>query len=152
MPEEFIEDLPRQQSYLEFFFHSLGWRYSLLLPMAALAAFVLVLVLVIRGKGNSLPAALILIVPLPIFVAIMGVVDGMLASFAVISMSDTAPKPSVWAEGISMSLVTVLVGMMLAVPGYLLAVVGTSIRSLRGDASQPSPDRAIQATIVEPKR
>ncbi len=36
MHEEFVEDLPRQQSYLEFIVNALGWRYTFLLPLAAL--------------------------------------------------------------------------------------------------------------------
>jgi len=152
MQEEFIEDMPRQQSYLEFILSSLGWRYTFLLPLAALVSFVLILVLVLRGKGSAVPAALVLLVPIPILVGIMGVVDGMLASFQVIAMSDTAPKPSEYAQGICMSLTTLCVGLVLAVPGYVLAVLGTLFRSFVGDAAQLPPGGAIQATIVESKR
>ena len=133
MHEEFVEDLPRQQSYLEFMFNSLGWRYTFLLPLAALVSFVLILVLALRGKGSAVPAALVLLVPLPIIVGIFGVVDGMLASFQVIAMSNTAPRPAEYAHGISMSLMTLFVGILLAVPGYVLAVCATFVRSLVGD-------------------
>jgi hypothetical protein len=150
MQEDFIiDEAPRQMSYLEFFFGSLGWRYSFLLPMAMLVSLVLILVLVIRGKGNTLPAALILIVPLPLLVGLMGVVDGMLASFMVIASSDTTPKPSAWAEGISMCLMTAMVGILLSVPGYFLAVGGMFVRSIAGESSRPGG--AIEATIVETK-
>src|SRR5688572_7241965 len=131
MQEEMLaEELPRQQSYLMFLINALGWRYTFLLPLAALVSVILVLVLITRGKGSSLPAALILIVPLPFLVGIMGVIDGMLASFQVIAASDTSPKPSEWAMGIAMSLMTAWVGILLSIPGFLLAVGGTFIRSL----------------------
>src|SRR5262245_33911240 len=104
MQEDFIEDVPRQQSYLEFIFSSLGWRYTMLLPLAALLSFVLILILVLRGKGSAVPAGLVLLVPLPIIVGVFGVVDGLLASFQVIAMSNTAPKPALYAQGICMSL------------------------------------------------
>jgi len=150
MHEEFVEDLPRRQSYLEFFFGALGLRYTFLLPLAALVSFVLVLILVLRGRGNWVSAALVLIVPLPFYVGIMGVIDGMIASFQVIAMSDTAPKPSALAEGISMSLVTAMVGLCLSVPGYLLAVAGSFVRALARD-EPPSLTVPIAAQVVESK-
>lgn len=51
----------------------------------------------------------------PMF-GLLGTVDGMVASFQVIANSGTAPKPSELAEGISMALVTTLVGLWLAIP------------------------------------
>ena len=152
MHEEFIEDIPRRQSYLEFIFGALGYQYTLLLPLAALVSFTLVLVLILRGKGSFLPTALMLIVPLPVLVGLMGVVDGISATFQEIAMSSAAPKPSELARGIGMSLVTAWVGIWLAIPGFLLAATGSFIRALTGDAAPPSPGAAIQATIVEPKR
>jgi len=132
MPE-LLAALPRQ-SYIEFIINSLGWRYMFLLPLAALVSLTLILILVVRGKGSAVPAALVLLVPLPILVGILGVVDGMVASFQVIATSDIAPEPSAYAQGICMSLTTFLIGMLLAVPGYLLAIGATFVRSLLGDS------------------
>jgi hypothetical protein len=152
MHEEFAEELPRQQSYLEFIVNALGWRYMFFLPLAALVSFVLILVLVLRGRGSTLSAALVLLVPLPFLVGILGYVDGLVASLQVIAMSDTAPKPSQLAEGMSMAFVTIWIGMLLSIPSLLLAIGGTFVRSLIGDPSQASPSGPIQATIVESKR
>ena len=52
-------------------------------------------------------------------VGLLGTVDGMVASFMVIAGSDTAPKPSKLAEGISMALITTLVGLVLAIPAVV---------------------------------
>ncbi len=49
-------------------------------------------------------------------VGLLGTVDGMVASFMVIAGSDTTPKPSELAQGISMALITTLVGLWLAIP------------------------------------
>jgi len=49
-------------------------------------------------------------------VGLLGTVDGMVASFQVIASSDTTPKPSELAQGISMALITTLVGLWLAIP------------------------------------
>jgi biopolymer transport protein ExbB len=52
-------------------------------------------------------------------VGLLGTVDGMVASFQVIAMSDTQPKPSQLAQGISMALITTLVGLILAIPAII---------------------------------
>ncbi|MBX3414164.1 MAG: MotA/TolQ/ExbB proton channel family protein [Pirellulales bacterium] len=49
-------------------------------------------------------------------VGLLGTVDGMIASFAVIAGSTTQPKPSELAEGIATALFTTLVGLYLAIP------------------------------------
>lgn len=49
-------------------------------------------------------------------VGLLGTVDGMVASFSVIAKSTATPKPSELATGISMALITTLVGLVLAIP------------------------------------
>ncbi len=53
-------------------------------------------------------------------VGLLGTVDGMVASFMVIASSDTTPKPSQLAEGISTALITTLVGLWLAIPAIMI--------------------------------
>ena len=53
-------------------------------------------------------------------VGLLGTVDGMVASFKVIASSETQPKPSELAQGISTALVTTLVGLWLAIPAILV--------------------------------
>lgn len=55
-------------------------------------------------------------------VGLLGTVDGMVAAFRVIAASNTQPKPSELAQGISMALITTLVGLWLAIPA--IAVFG----------------------------
>jgi biopolymer transport protein ExbB len=52
-------------------------------------------------------------------VGLLGTVDGMVASFQVIAIAGTTPKASDLAEGISMALITTLVGLVLAIPAIL---------------------------------
>lgn len=51
----------------------------------------------------------------PMF-GLLGTVDGMVESFMKIAASTTQPKPSELAQGISMALITTLVGLWLAIP------------------------------------
>jgi len=126
------EDLP-SQNFLVWFVKALGWRYMLLLPAAALLSFVLTAVLLVAGKGRTTGAALVFIVAIPFLIGLFGMFDGMLASFLEIARSTASVKPSVMAAGVSMSISTPLVGMLLMVPSYLLATVGLSVRALQSD-------------------
>ncbi len=53
-------------------------------------------------------------------VGLLGTVDGMVQAFQVIARSATQPKPSDLAHGISMALITTLVGLWLAIPAIAL--------------------------------
>ena len=53
-------------------------------------------------------------------VGLLGTVDGMVAAFQVIARSSSQPKPSQLAQGISMALITTLVGLWLAIPAIAL--------------------------------
>lgn len=52
-------------------------------------------------------------------VGLLGTVDGMVASFALIAKSTSTPKPSELARGIMMALVTTLAGLVLAIPAII---------------------------------
>jgi biopolymer transport protein ExbB len=178
---------PKQQSYLEFFFGALGWRYTiafLLISFTFVAYLVMNLLSLRRDSicprhlaaafdanlnekkfqeafdlaknddsmlGQMLAAGmqnlqqgydkaldsmgqvgedenmklehrlsfLSLVGSIAPMVGLLGTVDGMVASFQVIAMSDTAPKPSSLAQGISMALITTLVGLVLAIPAVI---------------------------------
>jgi biopolymer transport protein ExbB len=56
-------------------------------------------------------------------VGLLGTVDGMVQSFIVIASSDTTPKPSKLAEGISTALITTLVGLVIAIPAVAVYAV-----------------------------
>jgi hypothetical protein len=137
---------PESHSLLSWLFMALGWRYSLLLPLAAVIGFVTVMLIVVRGRGPAMAGAVLLIAPLPLLVGIVGMAEGILSIQLVISGTGTDPKPSALAEGISMSFVSVWIGLFLSIPSYLVAAIGLAIRSL---TCQPhSSGHAMPAQIV----
>jgi biopolymer transport protein ExbB len=70
----------------------------------------------------------------PMF-GLLGTVDGMVASFMVIARSTTAPKPKDLAMGISMALITTLVGLWLAIPAIgFFAMFKNWLQRLTADA------------------
>ena len=119
-----------QESLLAWTFSALGVRYTLLLPLAGLVCFLLVLLLVIRGKGPWVSTALLLIVPLPLLLGIFAAIEGLIASYAVIANSPTIPKPSEWAAGYAAALVAPIVGMLVMGPAYATACLGSFLRSM----------------------
>jgi len=184
---EAAEASPKRQSYLQFFFGALGWRYTIafLVISFTFVAFLVMNLLSLRRDavcprhlgdafeahvnekrfqeafdlaksdesmlGQMLAAGmqnlqqgydkaidamgqvgedenmklehrlsfLSLVGSIAPMVGLLGTVDGMVASFQVIAMSDTQPKPSQLAQGISMALITTLVGLVLAIPAII---------------------------------
>lgn len=128
-----------QTSYLLWLYRALGVRFAFLLPAAALLSFVLVLLVLLKGKDRTIGPCLVLIVPLPFLVGIYALFDGLVASFQVISASQLAPKPTEIYEGLAMSFVAPYLGMFLTLPGYCAAVIGLLIRTLGPDRPEAGP-------------
>ncbi|MGH7193206.1 MAG: hypothetical protein ACREJM_06680 [Candidatus Saccharimonadales bacterium] len=122
--------LPVPESFLTWVFRALGLKYSVLLPLAALVAFVLTLIVLLRGKGPMAAAALVFFVPMPFFIGLYGGIDGLITTFSVIAACAGQPKLSDLADGASMALAAPMTGMLLMAPAYALAIVGLIVRSL----------------------
>ncbi len=132
------DELPprRSQNMLIWFVGALGWKYALFLPGSALLSFVLTAVLVIAGKGKTTGAAIAFVVALPFLIGLLGMFDGLISSFMVIAQSSSSPKPSEIAEGVATSIIAPMVAITLMFPSFILATVGLTIRSLKGDPKQ----------------
>ncbi len=135
-----MEAEPVRQSLLTWIYNALGIPYVILLPLAAFLCFVFALIIVLRGKGPMAGASLILVVHIPLLVGVFAAIQGGIASYAVIAMSSGTPKPSEVAAGISTALVAPLVGMLLMIPGYATAVLGSFIRSLVDNPHGSKPE------------
>ena len=134
--EDYEHAAPRQQSMLMWTFNALGWRYTLALPLAGLVCFVLALLIVVRGGSYAGPA-LLFVVPIPALIGLLGVVDGIVMVTTVFAGSSVAPKPNEVLEGLGTSVVTLLVGLLVMAPAYLVATMGLFIRTLMGDKTPP---------------
>ena len=117
-------------------FTALGFPCVILLPLTALVCFVLALIIVVRGKGPMAAASLILIVHIPLLIGVFAAIQGGIASYTVIAMSAATPKPAEVAAGISTALVAPMVGMILMIPGYATAALGSFVRSFVGNAEE----------------
>lgn len=151
MEEDFEPPEMRQQSPLIWLFRSLGIRYSVFLPFVALLALALAIIAIGRFKTPVLTALLLAIVPLPLFYGFMAMIDGMLMSMQVISTSDADVRPSEFADGGAMSVVSLQVGLVLSLPVYVLAIVALAYRALsHTEANRPLPrsEPPVGATLA----
>jgi hypothetical protein len=143
MPPEMNEHVP--QSRFMWMISSLGVNTAFL-PLAALVAFAVVLVLILRGKGPEMVGAILLVVPLPMYVGLWGAVGAIVASGAVIALADVDVKQSELWGGISEMFVNIQVAMLLTVPAFLLATIGLVIRALKGEP--PHFQTALAAKVL----
>jgi hypothetical protein len=81
------DDLPRPQSYLEWYVNSLGMPTLLLIVGATLVAMFLVVLLFVRGRGPAMPAAILFVLPLPLIVGVIALLAGLINSYTALSYS-----------------------------------------------------------------
>jgi hypothetical protein len=127
--DEELDFMPPQQSLLVWLFRALGIRYSFLIPFYALLAFVLAALAIWRFKTPYLTVVLLAVVPLPFYCGAIGVIDGLVASFQVMSFSGGTIPLSYVADSAAVSLVSAQVGLVLSLPLYVIAVVALCLRS-----------------------
>ena len=121
---------PRRVSYLTWMFQSLGFFYSVVLPLSALLVFVGAVIVVVASRRPSVIAAYLVFLPLPVLIGGLGTVQGMIASYSVIANSSIAPRPDEAAIGYSTALFTLLVGLMLTFPSYFVLAIGLFARTV----------------------
>lgn len=120
---------PGSESLLVWAYYSLGFLFTVLLPLTGLLSFVLAIVIVRRGKGLMAAASLLLIVHLPFLVGVFAAIQGAVSMYAMLGNSSLTPKPNEISQGISTIFVAPLIAMLLMIPGYSVAAIGTLIRS-----------------------
>lgn len=70
------DDFPRRQSYLEWYFSSLGMPTFLLIVGATLLAMLVIVVLFMRGRGPAVPSAILFVLPLPLLLGLVCFLGG----------------------------------------------------------------------------
>ncbi len=102
---------------------------GLLILAAGPCCLVLTLFIVIRGQGPFACAALVFLVPIPFWLGLFGMLKWLTASLQLIAMSSAAIKASEISDGIAGSLVNPMLGLVMMVPSYLVATLGSIFRS-----------------------
>ena len=121
---------------------------TLLVSLTAVISFVMVLFIIVRTKGPSSSSALLLIVPLPIFVSIVCLLRGIVASASVIAATGSNPALAEWAGAIAASCSELAFATLSTVPGYLVAMTCLFVQSIQAGSSRQQlrePERCLSA-------
>jgi len=70
------DDMPRRQSYLDWYLSSIGTPMLLLIVGASLLTLVLIIMLFVRGRGPAVPAAILFVLPFPLLIGALCLVGG----------------------------------------------------------------------------
>jgi hypothetical protein len=132
---------PVQRSFLSWILTALGYKYTILLPLLGLIGFVLTLIIVIRGKGPMAGVALLLIIPAPLLLGVFAAIEGGIGAYQQIATLQKAPPSGHDAVVISNLLVAPMVGLLLMAPSYILAILGSLVRSFSADPKVSSEPR-----------
>ena len=117
-------------SLLQLLLTSVGPTFAIVLPLAGILSFLLTFILVTRGRGAMAAASILLVVNLPLFIGIILGVKFMVDTNYEIVNGGATPDPNILTETISSAFVAPFFGILVAVPGYLVALFGTLVRTL----------------------
>jgi hypothetical protein len=120
-----------------FIVHALGIN-GLLVPVIALVALAVVVLLVWKGKGPAMVGAILLVVPAPIYWTVLGALSGLASSYEVMYMTDVEPRPRDFYGGYAEILVSIQIGVLATVPVFMAAVGGLIYRAVTDSAAGTS--------------
>ncbi len=125
----FAEFAP-QQSFLGMLLTALG-TYAVLIPLAAVASSVLILILILRGREPFAGFAVLLIAPLPLVVGMIGAIHSGISTTAALANSSNPSPNGIW-QALMIALFFPAFGLLMLIPGYSLAVLGSVVRTMSG--------------------
>ena len=120
---------PVEESLPVWIWYSLGWEYALLLGLAIAVSAGLTWRLLRRGHGPAVDTALLLTIPLPLWVGAIGGLHGTISALSALSCGDVQAQI---ARGVSLALVAPLVGLIGMAPAYLTALRVLHVRATSG--------------------
>ena len=132
--EEF-QSVPNRQSYLQWYFGTLGIPTLLVIVVAALLAMALMLVVFLRGRGPAVPAAILFLLPLPLIVGAIALVGGTLSYYRELGESTTG---RVDPGGLSYGFIAAMQASSCFCPTLVLSVVLLMILGFRGSSGRRS--------------
>ncbi len=118
-------------TYFQWMLDALGLYYCLLLVLAGVCGFVMTLLMVRRCKGDKPSIGILLCIGLPLLVGLQATVSGMIKGMISIATHATGESNQEdMARVIAISLFPLLLGILLMIPGYLVATIGLFRRSI----------------------
>ena len=126
------------ESLLGWMFDAVGPLYLLIIVLSSVASFLMTLTIVRKGKGPLAGSALVLAVLMPFFITLyFAALDGVTIFMGVARNPEWTFKPedALLSAKVCFSLV---MGMFLMIPSYLLAMIAATVRSRSTKAEEAS--------------
>lgn len=108
-------------------------NYGWLLPLAAFVSFVLVALVLLKGKGALVAAAIALLLPLPIWMGFVAMIDGLIVSAGIIEQSGVEPEWAAVFGSFATAIRVLWYGFALALPTFMLTTAVVVARAIRAD-------------------
>lgn len=118
------------QSFATWAITSLGPLYVVLIPLSALVSFLVILFLVYRGRGVMAATSILLLVHVPLMIGVFAALEGLANMYRVMAISGTTINAADIASGYSSLLFAPMVSMLLMIPSYTAALIGTFFRAV----------------------
>lgn len=119
------------ESILQYYGRWIGAFNSLAILLLAVLSFVLVAMVVFKGKGPTIGPALLLTAPMAAYYGLFATIGALNAPTRVIEQSGTVPDLAELFVVIGSSLNAFYLGMLVSMPTFLLGAIGAVTRSLR---------------------
>ena len=95
------DDFPRPQSYIGWYFSSLGMPTLLLIVGATLLAMVVIVLLFMRGRGPAVPSAILFVLPLPLIIGLVCFLGGSITYLSQLAEAGDQPAaPTMLSYGL----------------------------------------------------
>lgn len=124
--------MAQQQSILAMLLSTLG-PYAWLIGGMGGVCFLLMIVIVVRGRGPGSFAAIVLLANAPFLIGLFAGLQRAMMSFITIAQSSVTPKPSELASGYMAMLVGPLIGLAFTAPAYLVGAFGGLYKAMTSD-------------------
>jgi hypothetical protein len=130
-------DEPETQSFASWLIQSLG-LFGFLALLSAVLIFIGACAVVCLARRPAVIAAYVVFLPLPLLLAVMGALQGLVGAFGTVGRSGIELKQGQTVGLLAEVLVQPLSALMLTLPSYLVIAVALFVRTLLADRARPS--------------
>lgn len=132
---------PAQIPYIAWAAGALSSLTSLMVLVSSLLIFCGACYLVATRRRPTVLAAYLVLLPLPAFIAVCGVMNGMISSLMVISLSPNLTVTTAdYAGGTASSLLGILFALLVSAPTYFVLAIGLLVRTLPPPTDRAAPN------------
>jgi hypothetical protein len=139
MPASAVETEP--QSFISWMFEQLGPYYGIGLPLLGLLLLAAGVHAVLTSGGPGRVAAYLALVPLPLLVGLIGMLQGLGSAATTVAESAVQPVPKELAGDIALAIFAPLLSLYAALPGYCVLAIGFLLRNMRLESAAPAAIR-----------